>query len=96
VSRSLIATPGLLAVLVVAGALTLVLRTARSKVTTGAEGLIGARAVTRTALTPAGKVFVAGEWWNALADGEVPAGRSVEIVEVDGMTLKVRPVDERS
>jgi len=96
VSRSLIATLGLVAALVVAGALALVLRTARSRVSTGAEGLIGARATVRATLNPAGKVFVAGEWWNAVADREVPAGGEVEILAVDGMTLRVRPVDERS
>jgi len=90
-SRSLI-----FAVAVVAAALAMLLawlvaRAQRTPVRTGSEALVGARAVVRTALTPAGKVFVQGEWWNAVADGEVPAGAEVEIVTVEeGMLLKVR------
>ena len=59
--------------------------------------MIGARAVARTALAPDGKVFVAGEWWNAHAEAAVAAGSEVEIVAVDGLTLRVRSVSaERS
>ena len=96
VSRSLIATLAVIAALVVAGAVLLVSRTYRTPVRTGAEGLVGARVLARTALAPAGKVFVEGEWWNAVADGDVAAGEPVEILSVDGMTLHVRRVAERS
>jgi len=96
VSRSLIVTLGLAAAVVVAGALLLVMRTIHSPVRTGAESLVGARAVARTPLTPAGKVFLEGEWWNAVADSEVAAGDVVEVLAVEGMTLRVRPVVERS
>lgn len=37
-----------------------------------------------------GKVFVEGEYWNAVSDTPVEAGASVEIVAVDGLTLKVK------
>jgi membrane-bound serine protease (ClpP class) len=96
VSRSLIATLAVIAALVVAGAVLLVSRTFRTPVRTGAEGLVGARVIARSALAPAGKVFVEGEWWNAVAEGEVAAGEPVEILSVDGMTLHVRRVAERS
>jgi len=59
---------------------------------TGRDGLVGARAVARGALAPAGKVFVQGELWNAVSEAEAPAGAEVEITAVDGMTLRVRPV----
>ncbi|MCB1009104.1 MAG: nodulation protein NfeD [Acidobacteria bacterium] len=68
----------------------LALRAQSRRPTTGAEGLVGARARTVSALAPHGKVFVQGEWWNAVAESEVPAGAEVEIVSVDGMTLHVR------
>jgi membrane-bound serine protease (ClpP class) len=96
VSTSLIATLAVVAALVVAGGVLLVSRAFRNPVTTGAEGLIGARTLARTALAPSGKVFVEGEWWNAVADGEVAAGEPVEIVAVEGMTLRVRRAAERS
>ena len=59
---------------------------------TGRDGLVGARAVARTALVPEGKVFLQGEWWNAVSEAEVAAGAEVEITAVDGLTLHVRPV----
>ncbi len=38
-----------------------------------------------------GKVFVEGEYWNARSDVPVEAGQPVEIVGIDGLTLKVKP-----
>ncbi len=75
----------------------MVMRNARNPIRTGAEALLGARAEARTPLTPTGKVFVEGEWWNAISESPVEAGAAVEITKVEGMLLRVRPVDaERS
>ncbi len=58
---------------------------------TGREALIGARAVARTDLDPTGSVFLRGEWWNAIAEGEgVRKGEEVEVIGVDGFQLKVK------
>ncbi|HWD94661.1 MAG TPA: nodulation protein NfeD [Verrucomicrobiae bacterium] len=38
-----------------------------------------------------GKVFVEGEWWNAVSETPVEPGQSVEIVAIDGLKLKVKP-----
>jgi membrane-bound serine protease (ClpP class) len=38
-----------------------------------------------------GKVFVEGEYWNAISEIPIEAGQSAEIVAVDGLTLKVKP-----
>jgi membrane-bound serine protease (ClpP class) len=38
-----------------------------------------------------GKVFVEGEYWNAVSDAPVEPGQPVEIVSVNGLTLKVKP-----
>jgi membrane-bound serine protease (ClpP class) len=38
-----------------------------------------------------GRVFVEGEYWNAVSDVVIEAGTSVEIVAVQGLTLEVRP-----
>ncbi len=59
--------------------------------TTGREGMIGCRGVARTPLAPAGKVFVRGELWHAVADEPVAAEDTVEVVDMDGLTLRVRP-----
>jgi len=37
-----------------------------------------------------GKVFVEGEWWNAVSDTPIESGQPVEIVGIDGLTLKVK------
>jgi membrane-bound serine protease (ClpP class) len=38
-----------------------------------------------------GKVFVEGEYWNAISDIPIEPGQAVEITAVDGLTLKVKP-----
>jgi len=38
-----------------------------------------------------GRVFIEGEYWNALSDETVEAGQVAEIVAMDGLTLQVRP-----
>lgn len=71
--------------------MTVALRARRNKITTGAEGLVGEVAIAQTALTPAGKVFVHGELWDAVATGSVPAGDKVVVRRVDGLQLAVEP-----
>ena len=50
---------------------------------------------TVTASTPidsqGGRVFVEGENWNAVSDTPVEPGEVIEIAEVQGLTLKVKP-----
>jgi membrane-bound serine protease (ClpP class) len=38
-----------------------------------------------------GKVFVEGEYWNAVSDTPIEAGQAAEIVGIEGLTLKVKP-----
>ena len=38
-----------------------------------------------------GKVFVEGEYWNAISEIPIEADHSAEIVAVDGLTLRVKP-----
>jgi membrane-bound serine protease (ClpP class) len=71
--------------------MTIALRARANKVVTGAEGLIGEIAVAQTALTPAGKVFVHGEIWDAVASANVSTGEKVVVQKVDGLELKVDP-----
>jgi len=37
-----------------------------------------------------GKVFVEGEYWNALSDAPIEPGQLVEIIGISGLTLKVK------
>ncbi len=69
------------------------IRARRNKVVTGIEGLIGEIAIAQTELAPAGKVFVHGEIWDAVASANVPAGQRVFVQKVDGLQLRVGPVE---
>jgi membrane-bound serine protease (ClpP class) len=74
--------------------MTVALRARRSKVTTGAEGLVGEVAIAQTALAPVGKVFVHGELWDAVASANVPAGDKVVVEKVEGLQLRVQPAHD--
>lgn len=67
------------------------LRAQRLPVRAGRETMLGktAPATARIDLN-GGKVFVEGEWWNAVSEAPVETGQCVEIVAIDGLTLKVR------
>lgn len=65
------------------------LRAQRSKVTTGKEGLIGELGTVTLSLSPTGKVLVHGELWDAIGDGDLEVGARVEVVGVNGMTVRV-------
>jgi membrane-bound serine protease (ClpP class) len=71
----------------------LVARSQTSKPVTGREALIGEIARVRSPLAPRGMVWVDGALWEAsVAEGTVPVGERVEVVAVDGLHLRVRPV----
>jgi membrane-bound serine protease (ClpP class) len=74
--------------------MTVALRARRNKITTGVEGLIGEVAIVQTPLAPSGKVFVHGEIWDAVSTTNVPAGERVVVHNVDGLQLKVDPLQE--
>ena len=86
-----------LAVSIPLGAITaflmsIAVRARRNKVTTGEQGLIGEVGITQTPLSPAGKVFVHGEIWDAFSPVNLPAGERIVVRHVDGLILQVEPV----
>jgi membrane-bound serine protease (ClpP class) len=58
----------------------------------GKETMIGktVNALSRIDST-GGKVFIEGEHWNAVSETPVETGRPVEIIGIEGLTLKVKP-----
>lgn len=72
--------------------LSLVVRARRNKVTTGAAGMIGEEGVACTPLSPRGKVFVHGEYWDAVSPVSVAAAAPVRVTAVNGLTLDVEPI----
>jgi len=76
--------------------LSLVLRARRSKVVTGSEGMIGETGTAVTLLAPEGKIFVRGEYWNAVAPVRVAAGSRVRVIGIDRLKLSVEPIPQRN
>jgi membrane-bound serine protease (ClpP class) len=94
-----IALPVLLALLAAVGVVLAVLRTNRSRVSTGREGMIGEVGVVRRPVTgsSAGMVFVHGELWRALPedpdDAPLETGSEVEVVGFRRSAVVVRPTE---
>jgi membrane-bound serine protease (ClpP class) len=58
----------------------------------GAETMLGKTVSAQSRIdSQGGKVFIEGEYWNAVSDTPVEAGQPVEIVSITGLTLKVKP-----
>ncbi|HEX3877336.1 MAG TPA: nodulation protein NfeD [Bryobacteraceae bacterium] len=76
--------------------LSIALRARRLKIDTGAEGMIGQVGAAVTELTPEGKVFVHGEYWNAVSVRPAAAGARVKVTAVDKLKLTVVPVGDVS
>ena len=72
--------------------MSIALKARRNKIVTGAQGLVGETGMAQTALTPAGKVFVHGELWDAVASTHVAAGERVIVRSIDGLQLQVDPL----
>jgi len=95
VSRSLVVSLTLASGLFFAFIARSALQAQRRRVTTGREGLIGEVAIARTDLDPEGMVFLHGELWNAVADGErIEEGERVRVVDMEGLKLKVEKADK--
>jgi membrane-bound serine protease (ClpP class) len=61
------------------------------KPVTGQEGMIGSQGSVVKTLSPIGTVVVEGEHWKARSiDGSIGVDENVEIVGMDGLTLKVK------
>ncbi len=73
-----------------------VLNVHRSQPLTGQEGMVGEEGRVVVALEPAGKVFVHGEYWDAVASRSMALGERVRVVKVHGDRLEVEPVADTS
>jgi membrane-bound serine protease (ClpP class) len=66
-----------------------VARTRRMRPVTGAEGMVGEIGRVVAPLDPDGKVFVHGEYWNAVGAAPLPSGAFIRVVKVIGARLEV-------
>lgn len=59
------------------------------RASTGAEGMIGQTGEARSRIAPAGKVFVAGEYWDAESDEVIEEGEKIRVTSLEGLKVKV-------
>lgn len=75
----------------------LAVRAVVSPVLTGHQGLVGRSGVARSEISPkGGKVFIAGEWWDAVSSKPVAVGDRIRVVRADRLSLVVEPEEEGS
>lgn len=74
----------------------LVARARAAKVITGSAGMIGQIGVAVGDLVPQGRIFVRGEYWNAVATAPLQAGSQVRVTAIDRLELTVEPLPNRS
>ncbi|MDX5376021.1 MAG: nodulation protein NfeD [Halomonas sp.] len=60
---------------------------------TGQEQLVGSQAVALEDFEQEGHVRLRGERWNARSDAALKRGQEVRVVAVDGLTLRVEPIE---
>ncbi len=71
----------------------IVVRNFRQRVRTGREELEGMVGTAKSRVgADGGKVFVHGEWWNAVSGSPIEAGQAVRVVGVDNLLLTVEPL----
>jgi membrane-bound ClpP family serine protease len=67
------------------------------RVKTGKEALIGAMGIATSDLKPKGEVRVMGEFWEATAkNSEISTGQTIEVVGLEGMSLVVKPSEQKA
>jgi len=69
-------------------------RSYKQKISTGDQGMVGLIGVADSDIQQRGRVKVRGEYWAAYSAGPIPAGKSVRILAVENLTLKVEQVRE--
>jgi membrane-bound serine protease (ClpP class) len=74
--------------------MSIALKARRNKVVTGEQGMIGEIGVVTAPLAPAGKVFVQGETWDAVASSNLEVGQRVVVRNVENLVLQVEPLRE--
>jgi len=64
----------------------------RGRTTTGSEGMVGLIGLAKTNFSPNGKIFVHGELWDAVSSSPISAGQEIEVTQIEGLKLHVKPV----
>ena len=92
VSRSLIGSIAAVSALGLMAIIAMAVRARGRPVVAGREQLVGTTGVALDAFDGQGYVFAHGERWSAICEAPVESGQEVEIIGLDGLTLRVRPL----
>ena len=65
-------------------------RSLRAEQQSGVDEMIGLVGRASTSLSPGGKVFIRGEYWTVEAPEFIDEGEPVEVIAVEGLTLRVK------
>ncbi len=85
---ALVSSFGLMAIIGIA------MKARQRPVVSGREQLLGAEGTALLDFEQDGNVFVHSERWSAVTESPLREGQAVVVTGVDGLTLKVRPLDE--
>jgi membrane-bound serine protease (ClpP class) len=94
VSRSLIGAVAATGSLGLMAIIWLAVKARNRPVVSGREQLVGERGSALGNFNETGEVFVHSERWKAVSTAPVLDGQPVEVIAVNGLTLRVRPLDE--
>lgn len=67
----------------------LAIKSMRTRVYTGDQAMIGLTGVVYTPLNPEGKVYLRGEYWDAVSHHPIAEGRKVTVVKIENLKLTV-------
>lgn len=73
----------------------LTIKAHRRRPATGIEGLVNMQGIACTDISPEGKVFVHGEYWNARSMKHINKGAAIRVVNVKDMILEVDDVENK-
>ncbi len=59
------------------------------------EGMIGQIGVALGDINPEGRIFVHGEYWNAVSSAPIASGKHARVLAVDHLKLAVEPVSTK-
>ena len=71
-----------------------VIKSLKQKAATGDQGMIGLHGIADNDISPIGRVKVRGEYWSAHASSPISAGKTVKVLAVENLTLKVEEIKE--
>lgn len=85
----------LLTILIVGVILSMIIKALRKKTITGVQTLVGVKGTAVSDVFQSGVVNVGGEEWQAYSDEQIKARDLVEVLEVNGMKVKVKKIERK-